>query len=270
MNKLKEIVENKRKELESRKQEISLEELQERLKGLEPTRSFKEAISRQPQRERGRRLNLIAEIKKKSPSRGIICEDFDLLKIARVYEENGAAAISVLTDKKYFGGDIDFLLQVRGVTSIPLLRKDFIIDEYQLYESRVFGADALLLIAKVLSREELKRFLALAHSLKIDCLVEVHSRPELEKVLQTEAEIIGVNNRDLETFSVNLQTTLDLAKEIPRERVVVSESGLERREEVIRLEGKKVDAILVGEALMKSRSKGEKIKELLGIRGCAE
>ncbi len=269
MTKLEEIVENKKKELDSLKQKLSLEELRGKLDGLEPTRDFRKAISRPSAGPTGSGLNLIGEIKRKSPSRGMICRDFAPLEIARDYEENGAAAISVLTDKKYFGGDIDFLLPVRGITTVPLLRKDFIIDQYQIYESRVFGADALLLIAKILREEELKRFLGLAHSLGIDCLVEVHREEELNKVLRSGAEIIGINNRDLETFSVNLETTLNLAKNIPQGKTVVSESGLEKREDVMRLEGKGVNAFLVGEALMKSGNRGEKIKELLGVKECA-
>jgi indole-3-glycerol phosphate synthase len=261
---LEKIVEDKKKELENLKQEFSLEKLKEKLEGLEPTRNFKEAISDPPGRGAGSGINLIAEIKRKSPSRGTICKDFDPLEIARVYEENGASAISILTDKKYFGGSLNFLLQVRGVTNIPLLRKDFIIDGYQIYESRVFGADALLLIAKILSEAELKRFLEIAHSLGIDCLVEVHNEEELNKVLKTEAQIIGINNRDLENFRVNLETTLNLVKKIPQGKIVVSESGFEKREDVLRLEGKRVNAFLVGEALMRSENRGKKIKELLG------
>jgi indole-3-glycerol phosphate synthase len=263
---LEKIVEDKRKELEGLKEKVSLRKLKEKLEGLGPTRGFKEAISSPPVGKRRSGINLIAEIKKKSPSRGIICKDFDLLKIARIYEESGASAISILTDKKYFGGSLNFLLQVRGVTSIPLLRKDFIIDEYQIYESRVFGADALLLIAKILKEEELKRFLGIAHSLGIDCLVEIHSEEELNKVLKTETQIIGINNRDLETFTVNLETTLNLVKKIPQGKIVVSESGFEKREDVLRLEGKRINAFLVGEALMRSENREKKIKELLGER----
>jgi indole-3-glycerol phosphate synthase len=262
-------VEDKRKELEGLKEKFPLEKLKEKLEGLGPTRGFKEAISNPPVDRRRSGINLIAEIKRKSPSRGIICKDFDPLKIAWVYEENGASAISILTDKKYFGGSLNFLLQVRGVTNIPLLRKDFIIDEYQIYESRVFGADALLLIARLLSEEEIKRFLGIAHSLGIDCLVEVHNEQELNKVLKTEAQIIGINNRDLGTFAINLETTLNLVKKIPQGKIVVSESGFEKREDVLRLEGGRVNAFLVGEALMRSENRGKKIKELLGVRKCA-
>jgi len=207
--------------------------------------------------------NLIAEIKKASPSRGVIREDFDPVEMAEVYEENGAAAISVLTDKKFFQGSINFLPEVRRVTGVPLLRKDFIIDEYQIYESRVYGADALLLIAAVLSREEMDSFLSLSRDLGLDCLVEVHSEEEVRKVLETSAEIIGINNRNLRTFEVDLSTTLRLKRLIPSNKIVVSESGIRSREEVRLLAGEGIAAILVGEALLRSEDVGEKMRELV-------
>jgi indole-3-glycerol phosphate synthase len=255
---LDEIVGHKKTVIEASKQEVALNVLKAKLTDADKTRPFKKAISTPGG------IKLIAEIKKASPSRGVIRDDFDPLELARIYEENGAAAISVLTDRKFFQGNINFLSGVRRATAVPLLRKDFIIDEYQIYESRVYGADALLLIAAVLSREELDSFLSLSRDLDLDCLVEVHSEEEVKKVLETSAEIIGINNRNLGTFEVDLSTTLRLKRLISPDKIVVSESGIRGREEVRFLAGKGIDAILVGEALLRSEDVGEKMRELRG------
>lgn len=254
---LDEIVSHKRIEIEERKQRVGLSVLKARLTEAGRTRPFKEAISKPG------KINLIAEIKRASPSRGVLRNDFDAVEIAKVYEKNGAAAISILTEEKFFQGNINFLPRVKKEVSLPLLRKDFIIDEYQIYESRAYGADALLLIAAILTEGKIGRFLKLSRELGMDCLVEVHDEEELHKVLRTSAEIIGTNNRNLKTFEVDLSTTQRLRKLIPDSKTVVAESGIQSREDVERLAEQRIDAILVGESLLRSRDIREKIEELI-------
>ncbi len=258
---LNKIIKNKKIEIEDKKQKVSLSVLKARLMEVGRTHPFKEAISKPGG------INLIAEIKKASPSRGVLRGDFNPVEIAKIYEENGARAISVLTDEKFFQGNINFLTEIRKATTIPLLRKDFIIDKYQIYESRAYGADALLLIAAILSREEMDDFLSLSRDLSMNCLVEVHTEEELRKVLDTPAEIIGINNRDLKTFEVDLSATARLKRLIPPGRIVVSESGIQSREDVQLLAEDKIEAILVGESLLRSEDIGEKVRELRGGRG---
>ena len=210
------------------------------------------------------KISIIAEIKKASPSRGVIRKDFDPLAIAQVYEQHGAAAISILTDQKFFQGDLGYLQQVRDITSIPLLRKDFIVDAYQIYETRVAGADALLLIAAALSAAELIDFFALASHLGLHVLLEVHNQKELGMALLTDAPIIGINNRDLKTFRVDLSVTTQLAHQIPHDRVIVSESGIHDVRQLRFLKGLGVHAVLVGEALMAKEDIGRAFQELVG------
>lgn len=207
-------------------------------------------------------ISVIAEIKKASPSRGLIRQDFDPETIARSYEKAGAAAISVLTDQTFFGGSLQDLTMVRRAVSIPVLRKDFIVDRYQLLESRVAGADAVLLIAAVLG-QELAEFLEMSRSLGLEVLVETHTEEEVLLALASGAPIIGINNRDLKTFEVNLRTTLDLAPLVPTDRVLVSESGIRDKQDLIRLAGAGVRAVLVGETLMRAEDPGQKLKELV-------
>lgn len=254
---LDEILKHKRKEIEARKRELPLLLMKSRIEDSESARDFAFALSRPG-------LSLIAEIKKASPSAGLIREDFDLEKIAISYEQNGAAAISVLTETKYFQGSLDHLRRVREVVSLPLLRKDFIIDEYQVYESKVCHADAILLIAAILEQSEMVALLQLAHRLGMEALVEVHNRSELERALAAGANIIGINNRNLRTLKVDLRTSLELAPLVPPGRIVVAESGIHSREDVVELEKLGINAILVGECLMKSKDVGAKIKELMG------
>ncbi|MCG3148360.1 MAG: Indole-3-glycerol phosphate synthase [Verrucomicrobiae bacterium] len=204
---------------------------------------------------------LIAEVKKASPSAGVIAHNFDPVGIARQYEGAGAAAISVLTDEKFFQGKLDYLRQIREAVRLPLLRKDFIIDELQVYEAVAGGADAILLIAAILTDSQLRDYRALAEHLKLAALVEVHDEAELNRALNSGAGIIGINNRDLKTFKVSLTTTERLAAQIPEDRIVVAESGINTRADVERLG---TDAILVGESLMKSGDVAGKVKELLG------
>jgi indole-3-glycerol phosphate synthase len=254
---LDKIIAHKKIEVEEQKSLIPLDEIKRKLAQVDDVRGFKNAISRSG------KVNLIAEIKKASPSKGIIREDFDPSAIAEIYEQNGASAISVLTDKKFFQGDLSFLKAVRSVTSkIPILRKDFIIDEYQVYQSRLSGADAILLIASVLDLQSLNLLLSIAKDIDLDCLVEVHNEEELNKALASNAEIIGINNRDLRTFNVDLQTTANLVRTIPDDKIIVSESGISSAEDVKFLSKCGVNAMLVGESLMADKDIAQKIKQL--------
>ena len=212
---------------------------------------------------KGDGIKLIAEVKKASPSKGILRSDFDPLALAKTYAENGAAAISVLTDIEYFQGRPEHLTAIRQTVSLPLLRKDFIYDEYQIYESAACGADALLLIAAILEPQQLEKMVAVSRSLGLRCLVEAHNEEELKKALQSGAEIIGINNRNLNTFEVDLDTTQRLLPLIPEDKIVISESGISRREDVKKLEEWGVDAVLIGEALVTARNIPKKIKELM-------
>jgi len=257
---LDEILAWKRQEVASRKISLPLQELEERAKSIPSARNFQQALHRRPDG-----LSIIAEIKKASPSRGIIRQaDFDPLKIAKVYEQEGAAAISILTDQRFFQGDLDYLQKVRQLVSLPLLRKDFIIDEYQLYEAKVAGADAVLLIAAALSREHLADLYSLAQEIGLQVLLEVHNRDELDLALSTGAAIIGINNRNLQTFQVDLSTTATLAPLIPKDRLIVSESGLHTAEQLRFLETLGVDAALIGEAFMCREDIGQAFRELCG------
>ena len=222
-----------------------------------PVRNFKAAISATD------RIALIAEIKFASPSAGIIRKDGDPVQIGRIYEEAGAAAISLLTDKRFFSGDIDQLPRLKRATSLPILRKDFIIDPIQVKESFLYGADAILLIARIPSREKLKELLALCLEFGMAGLTEAHNRNDLEKAVECGAEIIGINNRDLNTFKIDIKTTLDLASLIPDGCIRVSESGISNREDVSTLRQSRINAVLVGTALMKSNDLSAKTRELV-------
>jgi len=252
---LDDIVEAKKEELAKRKQTMPLAK-------LEPSSSKKDFASAL----RGEGVRLIAEVKKASPSRGLLCQDFDPLRLAQTYADNGAAAISVLTEERYFQGSLEHLAAIKGMLNqreIPLLRKDFIFDSYQVYESRAYGADALLLIVAILSNEQLQELLSLSHSLGLQCLVEVHNEAELEAALLNGAKIIGINNRDLGTFSVDLAVTKRLRPLVPSDKIVVSESGIKDRADVQMLREWEVDAILVGEALVAADDVATKIREFL-------
>ncbi len=260
MSILKEIVNYKKNELQSVKADIPLSDLKSRVKDAAETRSFKDAI----QRGDGQQVKLIAELKKASPSKGVIRKDFSLSQIVSVYEKKNVAAISVLTEKRYFGGSLASLNQARKRSTRPLLRKDFLFDEYQVYESRANNADAVLLIAAVLDKSHLSDLYELAGELSLDCLVEVHNWKELDSVLYLGAEIIGINNRDLATLNTSLEISFSLLKDIPDDRVVVSESGISTRADVEAIEASKTDAILVGTTIMQADNIGSKIDELMG------
>jgi indole-3-glycerol phosphate synthase len=253
---LERIVKAKRREVASRKEIVPLSRLREAMMDLPPPRDFMGAINRLS-------CSIIAEVKKRSPSKGKIRGDFDPLKIAALYQENGAAAVSVLTDEEFFGGNRTHLAGIKEVVDLPLLRKDFIIDPYQIYETRVLGGDALLLIAFLLEGQ-LKEYIRLTQKVGLAALVEVHTREELNKAVAADAEIIGINNRDLKTFSTDLRTTLELAPFIPEDRIVVSESGINTREDIEALMQTRVHSFLVGEALMRAEDIGGKLRELLG------
>ena len=211
-------------------------------------------------------VNLIAEVKRKSPSKGIIREDFDPIKVAKTYAGNGASAISVLTDHEFFGGDLSYLSTIRNAVDLPLLRKDFTIDEYHIYQARVAGADAVLLIVAILTPKQLREFIEVAKHLNLVALVEVHTQAELDTALDVGAEIIGINNRNLKTFHTDIATSFHLRKSIPDDKIVVSESGIYSREDVMKLGEADMDAILVGESLMKSADIGGKVRELIGSK----
>lgn len=264
---LKEIYAHKLSELAEKKAQQPLGSLEETISGLSPALDLEGTLKTHAERGESRRrgVKLIAEIKQASPSKGLLRSNFNPSEIALVYQENGASAISVLTDERFFKGRLSHIEEVRKAVKLPILRKDFIIDTYQIYETRARGADAVLLIAALLGREELEHLMGLAHGLGLSCLVEVHTEKELGKVLGTRATLIGINNRDLDTFKVDLETTLRLMPLITRDRTVVSESGINSRADVLRLQEAGVDAILVGEALMRSQDAGEKIRELLGL-----
>jgi indole-3-glycerol phosphate synthase len=237
------------------------------LHGLPPTRDFAAAIRRDPVPSAP--VRLIAEVKHASPVKGVLREDFDAVELARSYAENGAAAISVLTDERFFQGHPDFLRQIRQVVPIPLLRKEFIIDEWQLPESRALGADAVLLIVAILSPNQLRDYLQMAQALDLAALVEVHTEPELEVALAGGARIIGVNNRDLNSFVTDLATTERFAARVKETgagtaagRILVSESGIGTALDVARVAAWGVDAVLVGEALVRERDVAAKVREL--------
>lgn len=263
---LETILADKRTEVEAKKARISLEQLKDEVQTAPQARDFEhalkgpESVAREPRSS----IRLIAEVKKASPSRGLIREDFDPVAIAKAYEEAGASAVSVLTDKKYFQGRMTYLREVRQSVSIPVLRKDFIIDQYQVYEARAAGADAILLIVAALSRDELGELMAIADAMGMASLVEVHTGQELEVALDLGARVIGINNRDLRTFETHLDTTLALASRVPSDRVLVSESGIFTRDDIEKLMQVGTDAVLVGESLMRQADPRAKVRELLG------
>ena len=249
---LNKIIENKRKEIEINKKSLPLSSFENKLQNAK--RDFKKALLQN-------KLSLIAEIKRKTPSQNIISQELDIKEIVRVYNKY-ADAISVLTDKKFFDGSLIDIKTISKLSKLPVLRKDFIIDEYQIYESRLYNADAILLIASILSKRELKIFIGIAKSLGMDCVVEVHTEKELHKVLGTNASIIGINNRNLNTLEIDTGTTLRIADKIPKNKIIVSESGISSRGYVKEIKGK-VNAILVGAFLINSNDLEKDIRALI-------
>jgi indole-3-glycerol phosphate synthase len=258
---LDEIFAHKRAEVAVCQEAAPLTAVRERAKQAAPPLDFVAALCGTRSRPA-----LIAEVKRASPSRGLLVPDFDPLRLARIYIENGAAAISVLTDERYFGGSLDHLAQIAGCRPrLPLLRKDFIGDPYQIYEARAAGADAVLLIAALLPQAQLCSLGSLAEELGMAALVEVHNRVELEIALHCRSRLIGINNRDLVDFTVNLETTLRLRPHIPAGVCVVAESGIHSPADVARLAGAGVDAILVGEALVTAPDVAAAVRDLAGL-----
>ncbi len=245
--------------VEKSKKEKPLEILLKEIADKRASASFEKALSKKG-------ISFICEVKKASPSKGLICENFRYKEIAVEYEKAGADAISVLTEPDFFLGSNQYLKEIKEVVQIPILRKDFIIDIYQIYESKALGADAVLLICAILSFEDLKKFLDTAHSLGMDCLVEAHDEEELNKALKANAKIIGVNNRNLKDFSVDFNNSIALRKRAPADKIFVSESGIKTREHIDILSKNSVDAVLIGEELMRSKNIKEKLAQLKGYK----
>ncbi len=254
---LETIIRHKRAELKEEQEQVPLAALSSQIANLPTPRDFRNAISAAGS------VNLIAEVKKKSPSKGVIRADFHPVAIAKTLTDNGASAISVLTDKKFFAGELEYLSKIRQAVTVPLLRKDFTLDRYHIYQARVAGADAILLIVAALTPVELHRLMEVAELLSLACLVEVHTREELAVALDVNAEIIGINNRDLRTFHTDIETTFRLREEIPEDRIVVSESGIYTSTDVASLRAAGVHAMLVGESLMRSKDIGKQMQQLL-------
>jgi indole-3-glycerol phosphate synthase len=255
---LDEIVAVKRREIERRRARISLDEFRVRAENAPPARDFRNALETE-------HVALIAEIKPASPSRGELRANVDPVRLAQLYEANGAAAISVLTDQQFFKGELNNLKAARVGAAAPLLRKDFIVDEYQVFESRALQADAILLIVRLLDEAPLRDYRLLAEELGMAALVEVHDEPELERALRSGAEIIGINNRNLADFTVDLANTERLAPRIPPGKHVVSESGIFTPADVKRVAAAGAHAVLVGEALMRAEDIGARVRELASV-----
>ncbi|MDL2246286.1 indole-3-glycerol phosphate synthase TrpC [Methanobrevibacter sp. OttesenSCG-928-K11] len=253
---LSEIINNTQLRLKNNKKSKSLDKLKKEVNSLEINKDFpfKKALNEDS-------LSIIAEVKKASPSKGLIDSDFDYLAIAKEYEKAKVSAISVLTEPYFFKGDNEYLINISRETSIPILRKDFIIDEYMIYESKIIGADAILLIASILDKDSLKNYIEIANKLGLSSLVETHNADEIEKAIDAGSEIIGVNNRDLKTFDVDINTSIHLRKNVPDNIIFVSESGIKDKNDISKLKKYNVDAVLIGETLMRSKDKSKLIKE---------
>jgi len=245
MSILQKIVANTKTNLVHKKAEFPLEKIKSSLENLKlPRGKFKDNISSKDEA-------IIAEIKKASPSAGIIKEDFDPIKIAMEYESFGASALSILTEEDFFMGSIEYLKDVKKITSLPILRKDFMIDEYQIYESKLIGADCILLIASILTDQQLEDFITIAKKLELDYLIEVHDENELKRVDRFEDALIGVNNRNLETFEVDLNNSVRLRNSFRQNNIFIAESGIKSREDMNYLKMNKIKVFLIGESLMR-------------------
>jgi indole-3-glycerol phosphate synthase len=255
---LKDIVLKKKERVLLAKQNLTEDSLKAQINNLAPPRPFIEAINKP------RSISLIAEIKRQSPSSGIIRQDFNHQEIAKIYQGSGVQAISVLTEEDYFGASPAYINEIKGLINLPILRKDFILEAYQVYESRAFGADAILLIADLLAKEKLSELLQLADTLGLDCLVEIHTEKDLKKVLSLKVPLLGINNRDLHTLELDFKTTEKLFPLIPKDKVVVVESGIKSYQDVLFLKILGVSAILIGEAFMQAQDIHKKIEEIMG------
>ncbi len=260
---LKKIVARKREEIAEREAGVSQAELESRLADADAPRGFVDALLA---KVNAGRSGVIAEIKKASPSKGVLREDFLPAEIARSYAQHGAACLSVLTDRDFFQGGEAYLQEARAACNLPVIRKDFIVDPYQVYEARSIDADCILLIVACLEDAQMRELNDLAHELGMDVLVEVHDGDELQRALAMPGRMVGINNRNLRTFDVSLQTTLDLLPEIPQGRLVVTESGIHTPEDVQLMREHQVNAFLVGEAFMRASEPGQKLAELFTPR----
>lgn len=256
MNILEQIVKQKKQDLREQKDRLPLPKIKQGIANLPKSRDFLQAISVPG------RVNLIAEVKWVSPACGRLVKNFDLKGVVSSYEEAGAAAISVLTEEKYFLGTLENIGEVKEISNLPVLRKDFLFDSYQIYESRCFGADAFLLISAILTREEIEELLCVGHSLGMTALVEIHNEEDLDKVLKTPARVVGINNRNLKDLTVDLKVTPRLRKKIPKDKIVVSESGIRTREDVEFLKKVGINAVLIGQTLIQSKNIPETVKKL--------
>ncbi|MEK6728241.1 MAG: indole-3-glycerol phosphate synthase TrpC [Candidatus Omnitrophota bacterium] len=256
---LKEIIQKKKEKTLLAKQALPEEELKARLQGLPAARPFIEAISRRGE------ISLIAEIKKASPTLGIIRENFNLLEISSAYKEAGVQAVSVLTEEDFFLGNISYINEAKNLIDVPILRKDFILEPYQVYESRAYGADAVLLIAELLNQEAISQLVEIASGIGLDCLVEVHTDKELKKILKLKGiSLIGINNRNLHTLEVDSKTTEKLFPLIPKDKTVVVESGIKSYQDVLFLKILGVSALLIGSAFMQAYDINKKVEEVMG------
>lgn len=257
MNFLSKILEVKKEEVKSLKQKFTLSSFMDEEFFNSKTISFNKAINKPD------RISLIAEIKKASPSKGNLIDNFNHINIASIYMDCSVQAISVLTDNNFFKGHINYLKEIARMKTVPLLRKDFIIDEYQIYEAKAFGGDAVLLIAEALSKNQIEYLTSAANECGLEVLLELHSITQLEKIDFNKNYLIGINNRNLETFEVDLSTTLKVLKHLPENVIVVSESGINTKEDINKIMNTKVNAVLVGEYFMKSENIEKSVKEFI-------
>ena len=255
---LKEIIQKKKEKILLAKQQFPEADLRSKIQNLPPPRPFLESI------RKVRQISLIAEIKRSSPSQGIIREEFNLTEIAKAYNEAGVQAVSVLTEEDYFGGNLNYINEVKNLVNLPILRKDFILEPYQIYESYAYGADAILLIADLLSKEKLSQFLQISDTLGLDCLIEVHDEKEIKKVLSLKVPLIAINNRDLHTLEVDFKITEKLFTLIPKEKAVVVESGIKNYQDILFLKILGVSAVLIGTTFMEAQDIKAKIEEVMG------
>jgi len=254
---LDDILLNKKTEVETSKRDTPFEQLIDKVKSCPHPKDFYGALN-----SKDGKVRIIAEIKQASPSKGILTKNFDPIKIAKTYSDAGADAISVLTDNKFFKGSLEDLRNVRNTVDLPLLRKDFIIDPYQIYEAKCYGADAILLIVAALSSDQLEELKSTAESLDLHTLVEIHNESELQIALEKKCKIIGINNRDLKTFDVSLQTSITLSRQISEDILIISESGIKSSKDIRQLQNHGINSFLIGESFMKSENPMDKIKEL--------
>lgn len=254
---LDKIVAYKRGELEHARRQLSIKDVRDMACDSEPARNFLAGFNKTE-------LNIIAEVKKASPSAGVIREGFDPVAIAHSYEEGGAKALSVLTDEHFFQGHLDYLKAIKKAVKLPALRKDFTLDQYQIYEARAAGADAILLIVAILEAAQIKDYAELAFELGMTALIEVHDLHELETAIKAKAKLIGVNNRDLRTFTTNIETTIELLAKCPKEIPLISESGLKDHETLVKLHAAGASGFLIGEAFMRADNISEALRRMLG------